>query len=609
MAKRSVWNGRLFTVASAIVAAGALLSACTTGNSGNLSSGGSGSGKPVTGGVATFALPPGLVPNWIFPFIDSAHSSIDNRNQFEYLMYRPLYWFGQNGQPVINPSLSLADMPVYSNGDKTVTITLKKYRWSNGQPVTAQDVAFWLNMLTAEKSEWAYYVPGGLPDNLSSYKIISPTVIQLSLKSAYSPSYYTANELSQITPLPLAWDKTSATSAGHCHTSVSACPAVWRYLYSQAKQVSTYTTSPLWQVVDGPWHLSQYQTTGYSVFKPNPKYSGPVKPKVSEFVEEPFTTDTAELNVLRSGRISVGYLPITDIAQKSLLAQSGYNLKVWLDAGINYFPYNFNNPTFGPIFRQLYFRQAVQHLINQPEYISKIFDGYASPTYGPVPVAPANPYVDAYVKGNPYPFSVSAARQLLTSHGWTVHPNGTTTCTRPGPGATDCGPGVKSGAKLSFNLLYASGTTSLTQEMEDMKSTFSQVGIQLNLSQAPFDQVISSSLPCKPSQSSCSWQLDNWGGGWSYSMDHFPNGDLIFGSGAGDNFGSYSNLETDRLIRQTDHVPGTLPACEYYEAKDLPAIFMPKADYQLTEVSSKLHGVTPQEPTFNITPENWYFTK
>jgi peptide/nickel transport system substrate-binding protein len=599
--------GRLMGMVSGVAAAALVVGACSSGGGtpGPASSG----GKAQSGGVATFALGPGVVPDWIFPFIDSAHSSIDNRNQFEYLMYRPLYWFGQNGEPIVNDSLSLADPPVYSNNNQTVTIKLKNYHWSNGEPVTAQDVEFWLNMMAAEKSNWAYYVPGGLPDNLTSYKVTSPSTIVLSLKSAYSPDWFTDNELSQITPLPMAWDKTSATAAGSCATSVSSCAPVYQYLYSQAKQVSTYSSSPIWQVVDGPWHLASYQTTGYSVFKPNPKYSGPVKPKLSEFVEEPFTTESAELNVLRSGQLSVGYLPVTDIAQKQLIASSGYSLSVWLDAGINYFPYNFNNPTAGPIFRQLYIRQAIQHLINQPQYISSIFQGYASPTYGPVPVDPPNPFVDSYEKANPYPFSASAAHQLLASHGWTVKANGVTTCTSPGTAASDCGAGVAAGAKLEFNLLYASGTTELSQEMEAMKSTFSQVGIVLNLSQAPFDQVISSSVPCQASQAACSWQLDNWGGGWSYSMDHFPNGDLIFGTGAGDNFGSYSSPAADSLIASSDHVPGTLGKDEDYLAANLPAIFMPKADYQLTEIQTKLHGVTPQEPTFNITPEAWYLTK
>jgi peptide/nickel transport system substrate-binding protein len=593
--------------AAGVAAAALVISACASAGAPPGASKSSG-GAVQKGGTATFALPPGAVPDWILPFIDSAHSSIDNRNQFEYLMYRPLYFFGQNGEPVVNNSLSLADPPAFSNGNKTVTITMKNYKWSNGEAVTATGVEFWLNMMAAEKTHWAYYVPGGLPDNLSSWKVISPTKIVLNLKSAYSPSWFTDNELSQITPLPMAWDMTSATAKGHCATKVSACAPVWQYLYNQAKQVSTYGNSPLWKTVDGPWVLTSYQTTGQSVFKPNTSYSGPVKPKLAEFIETPFTTESAELNVLRSGQVSVGYLPVTDLAQKSVIAGSGYNLNLWVDAGINYFPENFNNPTVGPIFRQLYFRQAFQHLVNQPEYITKIFQGYASPTYGPVPIQPANPFVDSFEKANPYPFSVSAAKNLLTSNGWTVHPGGTSVCTKPGSGAGHCGPGVQAGAKLSFNLPYASGTTSLTQEMEDMKSVASQVGINLSLSQEPFDQVISSSVPCKASQASCKWQFANWGGGWSYSMDHFPNGDLIFGTGAGDNFGSYTNSQTDQLIAESDHVPGTISKVEDFEAKDLPAIFMPKADYQLTEIKSTLHGVTPQEPTFNITPENWYFT-
>ena len=105
------------------------------------------SGKtPVKGGTAVMAEPPSSPPNYIFPFMTAALSSNVNLFDFTYLMYRPLYWFGQGSQPVFNPSLSLASAPVF-NG-RNVTITLKHYMWSNGTPVTAQDVMFWINMMT-----------------------------------------------------------------------------------------------------------------------------------------------------------------------------------------------------------------------------------------------------------------------------------------------------------------------------------------------------------------------------------------------------------------------------------------------------------------------------
>ena len=48
---------------------------------------------------------------------------------------------------------------------------------------------------------------------------------------------------------------------------------------------------------------------------PNPSYSGPVKPTLKEFVEVPFTSDTAEFNALVGGNVNFGYLPTQDVTQ------------------------------------------------------------------------------------------------------------------------------------------------------------------------------------------------------------------------------------------------------------------------------------------------------
>ena len=82
-----------------------------------------------------------------------------NVQQFQDLMYRPLYWMGKGSTPDLNPTLSLAKPPVYGPGN-TVIITLKPYKWSDGESLDAQDVMFWMNMLHAEKVNWAAYTPG-----------------------------------------------------------------------------------------------------------------------------------------------------------------------------------------------------------------------------------------------------------------------------------------------------------------------------------------------------------------------------------------------------------------------------------------------------------------
>jgi len=71
--------------------------------------------------------------------------------------------------------------------------------------------------------------------------------------------------------------------------------------------------------------------------------------------------------------------------------------------------------------------------------VSAFLHGYGAPTYGPVPVYPkVNPYTDASEAHNLYPYSVSAAKALLSSHGWRIV-HGVQTR----ESATACGKGVK----------------------------------------------------------------------------------------------------------------------------------------------------------------------
>ena len=54
-------------------------------------------------------------------------------------------------------------------GGKTVTVTMKGWKFSNGEVVNADSVKFFLNMAVAEKANWYAYAPGLLPDNVTSY--------------------------------------------------------------------------------------------------------------------------------------------------------------------------------------------------------------------------------------------------------------------------------------------------------------------------------------------------------------------------------------------------------------------------------------------------------
>jgi peptide/nickel transport system substrate-binding protein len=587
------------------------LAACSSTSSGHHSP--TASAKPRSGGTATFALRAGLIPNYIFPVTSAAHESGTNLDQFQTLMWPPLYAFGNTGSPTLAEQDSLAYPPVFSDRNTTVTLRLKPYRWSDGKPVTSRDVSFFLNLVKANRTSWFAYVPGEFPDDITRIATPKPSVVVLHLTRSFSPTWFTYNQLSQITPLPQhAWDKTSNHSrVGDYDTTASGARAVYNFLAGQADKISTYATNPLWQVVDGPWHLVGYTATGQATFVPNTHYSGPDKPRLSRFIELPFTSDSAEFNALRSGRVTVGYIPQADLRQKGVLNGEGYTFSPWLLYGFPFISINYHNPTAGPLFSQLYIRQALQHLMDQPLVIRKLYDGYATPTYGPVPLKPASKYVSPAERSNPYPYSVGDAKRLLVAHGWHVTPGQPGTCVRPGAGPGECGPGVARGAKLVFHVLYDAGNPPLQGEMEAWKSAAGGAGILLDLSTAPESSVIGTQVACKPSQPSCSWQIANWGRGWTYGPDYLPTGGEFLATGAGSNAGSYSSRALDSLITKT-HTSSSLGAFYRYEdyvSRNVPYLFQPQAGFQLTEVKSTLKGVTPQNPFGFIDPADWYFTR
>jgi peptide/nickel transport system substrate-binding protein len=600
-------------LAAGVAALALVAAACSSsGNTGSASSG----GTPVKGGTAVWAEPPSSAPSYIFPFMNSANISNLNLFDLQYQMYRPLYWFGQNGQPVVNNTLSLANPPVI-NG-RNVTITLKHYMWSNGTQVTAQDAMFWLNMELAEPANYGAYT--GFPKNVSNIKVVSPTELTMTMTKAYNSNWFLYNDLSQITPMPTAWDRT-ASGPSSCSATVKDCTAVYNYLNDQAKDLTGYVTSPIWSIVDGPWKLSAFNADGHITFVPNKSYSGPVKPKLSAFQEVPFTTDTAEYNVLQapSGatKIDFGYLPDQVAPPKPANAAvganplKGYTLAPLYPWGIDYYATNYQSSIsdHAAIIKQLYFRQALAYLMNQAAIINGPLRGYGAATVGPVAATPATTWLSAQGrKGDLFPYNPGKAKSLLTSHGWTVNPNGVSTCSNP----SLCGPGITKGSGLSFNFIYLPGTSWVASEMQQLQSNAATIGIKLNLVPKPLGQMLAvAGGNCVVAKAPCNWDLANWGFGWSFSPDYLPTGDQLFECGAIANSGGYCDKTNDSMISQT-LTDSNLPLFynwQDYLAPQLPVEYQPNAAYTLTEVNNNLHGVLPQSPTLSITPEYWYFVK
>ena len=556
-----------------------------------------------------------------------------NLAHFQQLMFRPLYWFSSPAGP--DRARSLAYPPVYSVDDRTVTITLKPGRWSDGTSIVNTNVMFWLNLLHAEPANWGGYQPGGdaIPDDLASVTEHSTNQVTLTLTHRVNPTWFTDNQLSQLTPLPLSWDRTSSARApgsGGCAHGLYAtvdnqCANVYRYLAQQAgysptrptatnRLLSSYATNPLWQTVDGPWHLVAFSASGTATFAPNASYSGGRRPTLARFTEQAFGSGSAEYAALSAGSLGVGYLPASQPPgatahplQPGSNPVSGYTLAPHYAASIAYTAYNFHSNgdggAAGAILSQVYVRQALQELVDQPQVISTVLRGYGLPGYGPLPVT-ASP---APSQANPFPPNPKAAAALLGAHGWHVAAGGTSTCAAPGTGTGQCGAGIPAGARLAFTFAYPANTPLVAALVSALSSQWSQAGVSVTPSAVSPSSLAAATAPCPQG---CPWELATSGAGWLFSPDHYPSGESLFSTGAVGNAGGYSDPTADSLIDATttappSAAPGALAAYQRYLARQLPVGFAPAPATSLTEVRQGLSGVVPQNPYTQLTPEDW----
>jgi peptide/nickel transport system substrate-binding protein len=612
--------------AVAVLAAVAMVAAaCSSSGSSSPSGSSTSGGAAVSGGTASISLPAGVTYSWIYPFYSITNASVYNDNQFQWLMYRPLYFFGNDtsNDVAINYPLSPANTPVYSNGGKTVTVTMKGWKFSNGEPVDANSVLFFLHMAMGNKANWYAYAPGLLPDNVTG-ATASGNTLTLQLNQAYSSIWFTYNQLAELNPMPQSWDVTSLGAkpgSGGCTTDSAAdkwakCVAVNNFLTAQAKIATTYATSPLWSVVDGPWKLSSFSTTGNVTMVPNTKYSGSPKPKLSAIKFVPFTTDSAVYTALKTGTVDIGRIPAEDLPPKPASSAlpatnplgSGYTLQPLEPFGIQYAQPNFNNPQVGFMVRQLYIRQALQEVFDQPGIIKAIWRGYAIPGSGPAPNSPpGNQWIPSIQTQNsyqgPYSFNIAKAKSALEAHGWSMQ-GGVMTCQDP----SKCGAGISKGQQLKMTYDYATGTAATTAQWQAYKSDASQAGIDINLVGETFNTIIGQSLPCSPMSSKCAVQVFAFGG-WVFNGPGFePTGEPLFATGAGSNSGNYSDPKMDSLITGTHNDSAMSAFDDYatYGAQQLPFIWAPQTT-RIYGVNSKLHNVT-FNALYTLVPEYWYFT-
>jgi peptide/nickel transport system substrate-binding protein len=530
---------------------------------------------PALAQTVNYALPPQTRITSLLPIAAANIESLYDGQAAE-LLYRPLLWVDHNIQ--IDYARSIASSVTTKDGQHYFVKLNPKWHWSNGQPVTAQDVAFSFDLIKgiSAKNAATYYAwgIGGIPNNVVSVKVLSAHELEFVTDHPYSKQWFELNGLAQLFPLPKAsWDK----YPGHPYKTLL-------YLQKNQANIPFFKSSP----VDGPFMVSRFVNNQSYSFVPNPHYDGH-KPSYSKLVLRYFTSSDAIFNAMRVGQLQVGILPFHLYAERSQL--SAYTFHSEPQWSINYIYVNFANPK-DPALKSLTVRKALQMAVDQPAMLKVIVNGQGVDQYGPVPYQPST-YLSPLLKSGyvPYAYDPAAGKALLEKAGWHMV-NGVM---------------QKGGMRLAFNLQYSAGQAIFERETQLIQQAAAKEGIKLTLAPKPFDTLIGELGSPK------TWSLIDYGG-WIYQPDYYPTGFGLFNSQGGSNQQGYSNPVMNRATVNTHSFYATrqqsltaLFDYENYTALQLPLIWLPGTN-QLQEISKQLSGVFAHyNPTGNWSPQYWQF--
>lgn len=491
----------------------------------------------------TVVVPPGLgigspaAVTGLNPYIGSSSYS----QMIGQVLYRPLLTIGPDHK--IDPALSIADRIDVIGGGTGFHITLKHWAWSDGEPVTADDVLYCLEILRALGDTWVNVGLAGIPKIITDLHVNGPYEFTITLASKVNPEGFILNGLGLLAPLPRhAWGKATTDE-------------MWQ----------RQTDPAFFNVVDGPYRLGRYDLGRYLTLDANPAYSGP-PPHVAHVVVN-FLEGTNGLRALQSGEADAANLEfaVWDAAVKL----PGFHLvRLPPPASFVYIEFNFRNPATSG-FGDVRVRQAVADAINQKLIIDLVFRGNGSEGRGMLPLQPAGMLSPAARAGRfPTGYDPQRAAALLDDAGWLAGPDGIR---------------QKDGRRLGFTLLTSVSAQQHVEVLQVVQQNLAAVGIDMRISEITFGQIVAA-ITGDP----LGWEAItlNW------TLNPYIEGQTMFGTGGVNNNMGYSDAETDRLAAAVNTEPGDAAsfALQDHIAEQQPVIFLPEPSYVVL-VRDGLEGV------------------
>lgn len=448
---------------------------------------------PVDGGTITLSTFSDIVS--LNPIYIQDTSSGDVAN----FVFAKLYDLNRNGDVTAEPWSIAAEAPEVSEDGKTYTVKLKEAaKWSDGQPITADDVIFTIDTIRNPETG----APGiSQYDKVDKIEKIDDKTVKITLKQVYAPFLYSL--VAEVVPSHVLKD-----------------------IPVTELQKNPYGTDPAKTVTSGPWKWTAWKQGEGHTLDADPNYWGEVKPHISQIIYKIYADQNTEVQALLKGDTDhISAIPVTQV--EAVKKDSDITIIDKPGAQYEFMQFNFdpkNFPDNYSLFEGEKTRQAIAHAINRQGMVDNILKGVGALMNAPfLPDTWADPK-DAAVN---YDYNAEKAKQLLAEDGWVAGKDGIL---------------EKDGHRFAFELQYNAGNSRREQVAAVIQQNLKDVGIEVTPKAIDFAAWIDQNVtPGKFQALLLAWSLN--------TPD--PDSESVFSSKyfppTGQNSGWYKNEKLDQL--------------------------------------------------------------
>ena len=459
-----------------------------------------------------------------------------------------------------------------SDDGLTFTFQLRRgVRFSDGEPMTADDVVFSYNLMMNPKIKAprtrSYFEKFTGAEKKGDYEVV------FHLKEAY---YNTLNVFSNLYIIP-------------------------KHFYSKFGE-EEINQNPGLVMGTGPYKLRDPQSwrPGQKIeLVRNDLYWGE-PPAFDKVIYNEVMEEAAQETMFRNGELDIYRCYVPQFARlrkdPSITSRAtGYAIESYLN-GFYFIGWNQKRGGKDTIFTDKRVRKALTMMTNRQGVCKEVYEELATPVHGPF--WPGSPQEAPEVK--PLPYDPEGAKKILAEVGFTD---------RDGSGVLK----NAEGTPLRFKLLYGTGNEFTQRVVLYLKDNFAKAGVIMEPDPQQW-AVLQQHTDHRDFEA----VFMGWGGG-DVEADPYQEYDSSQIADAGDNFGSYSNPKLDKLIREArvtldkEKRMKMWQECDRIIFDDQPYTFLLQRDETMF-FDNRIHNVQKTKASLNMVdtwpnPIPWYVPK